>query len=102
MKYNHITPIFEGLEDYMEGVTKEDLELNDSIVDIAIKLREMRESAGLTQKEAASLYGCTVQMISKLESGDYNPTITTLWKYARKLGYRLSVRFVSNDDANAG
>jgi transcriptional regulator with XRE-family HTH domain len=30
-------------------------------------------------------------MVSKLESGDYNPTIEQLWKLSKKLGWKFTV-----------
>lgn len=92
-----VTDFFEGFEDYAQGVTEEELEFDDFVVDIAIKLRKLREAAGLTQRKAAERYGCTPQMLSKVESGDYNIGLETLWKHAKALGYELRVGFVKED-----
>lgn len=92
-----VTNFFEGFEDYAEGITKEELEFDDFTVDIAIKLRKLREAKGLTQKEVAKRYGCTPQMLCKIESGDYDLRIKTIWKYAKALGYQLSINFTKED-----
>ena len=92
-----VTKFFEGLEDYAEGITQEELEFDAFVVDIAIKLRKLREAAGITQRKAAERYGCTPPMLSKVESGDYNIGLETLWKYAKALGYELQISFPKED-----
>ena len=55
-----------------------------------------RAASGLTQAEVASRVGTTQSAIARLESGaaKHSPSIATLQRYARALGYRLEVRFV--------
>lgn len=95
---SYVTDFFEGFEDYAVGITEEELEFDDFVVDTAIKLRKLREAAGLTQRKAAEHYGCTPQMLSKVESGDHDIRVGTLWKYADALGYQVQINFVPKQE----
>lgn len=55
-----------------------------------------RSVAGLTQAEIARRIGTTQSAIARLESGrgKHTPSLATLRKYARAVGYRLEVRLV--------
>lgn len=57
-----------------------------------------RAEAGLTQAQVAERVGTTQSAIARLESGalKHSPSIATLQKYARALGYRVEVRFVKD------
>lgn len=57
-----------------------------------------RAEAGLTQAQVAERVGTTQSAIARLESGAmrHSPSIATLQKYARALGYRVEVRFVKD------
>ena len=94
----YVTDFFEGFEDYAEGITQEELEFGGFIVDTAIKLRKLREDAGFTQRKTAESYGCTPQMLSKIESGDCDIRVGTIWKYATALGYQVQITFVPKQE----
>jgi transcriptional regulator with XRE-family HTH domain len=55
-----------------------------------------RAASGLTQAQVAERVGTTQSAIARLESGTakHSPSIATLQRYARALGYRVEVRFV--------
>ena len=55
-----------------------------------------RAESGLTQAEVAERVGTTQSAIARLESATpkHSPSIATLQRYARALGYRLEVRLV--------
>lgn len=55
-----------------------------------------RAAAGLSQAEIAQRMGTTQSAIARLESGygKPSPSLATLRKYARALGYRLNLRLV--------
>lgn len=55
-----------------------------------------RAEAGLTQAQVAKRVGTTQSAIARLESGalKHSPSIATLQKYAKALGYRVEVKFV--------
>jgi DNA-binding XRE family transcriptional regulator len=57
----------------------------------------LRAAAGLTQAEVARRMGTTQSAVARLESGRGNnaPTLATLRKYARALGYRLEFRIAA-------
>ena len=79
------------------GVRKAYAELEDefSLLD---ELLRARAEAGLTQAEVAASAGTTQSAIARLESAlrRHSPSITTLQKYARALGYRVEVRLVKD------
>jgi transcriptional regulator with XRE-family HTH domain len=50
------------------------------------RLRELRESAGLTQGQLAEQVGTTVRTISRLETGTQEPTWPTVLKLSDVLG----------------
>ncbi len=53
-----------------------------------------RSKSGLTQEAVAALMGTTKSAVSRLESaGKHSPSVATLKKYARALGYRLEIKF---------
>ena len=55
-----------------------------------------RAESGLTQAEVARRVGTTQSAIARLESAEakHSPSIATLQKYAKALGYKLELRFV--------
>lgn len=55
---------------------------------------EARKSTGLTQKDLARLTGIAQGDISKLESGNANPSIRTLQRLALAMGMALKIEFV--------
>jgi len=46
----------------------------------------LRKEAGLTQEQLAERSGLSQQYLSKLEQGQRNPTIVTLYELANALG----------------
>lgn len=66
---------------------------------IAGNLREIRMKKQLTLDEASRLTGVSRSMLSAIEKGDTNPTISVLWKIAN--GYKI--KFTSLiEDKNQG
>ena len=55
-----------------------------------------RAEAGLTQAEVAERIGTTQSAVARLESpgGKHSPSIATLQKYAKALGYTVQVKLV--------
>ena len=49
---------------------------------IEMKLRELREQKGVTQKEVADAIGCTATVYSRYERGEREPDISTLCSLA--------------------
>ena len=52
-----------------------------------------REEQNLSQRQLADRTGVTQSDISKIESGEANPTLETLKKLAKGLGMNLSISF---------
>lgn len=55
---------------------------------IAANIKELRTYKGLTLEEAAKATAVSKSMLSQIEKGEVNPTISVLWKIAN--GYKVS------------
>lgn len=60
--------------------------------EIIAQIIETRKEQNMTQAELAKRVGTQKSNISRLESGNYNPSLDFLIKVARSLGKELSVR----------
>lgn len=56
---------------------------------VAYNLKEIRKKKQLTLDEASRLTGVSRSMLSAIEKGESNPTITVLWKIAH--GYKVQL-----------
>ena len=81
----------ELLEDPEVAKECANLEAEYQIISQIITLRKEKK---LTQEELAELIGDKQSNISRLESGNYNPTLAKLKKIAGCLNRRLEIRFV--------
>ena len=71
------------------------LEEERANLEIACKLYDLRDKAGLTQKELAKLVGTTPSVISRLEDADYEGhSLSMLDRIATALGKRVEISFV--------
>lgn len=59
---------------------------------------EARTSQGLTQKELSIRSGIAQGDISKMETGNANPSIKTLQRLASAMGKKLKISFVDPED----
>jgi DNA-binding XRE family transcriptional regulator len=67
--------------------------------ELARRLYELREKAGLTQERLAKLVGTTPSVISRLEDSDYEGhSLTMLKRIAHALDKRVEIRFVPKKD----
>lgn len=55
-------------------------------------LFDARKQAGLTQAELGARIGADKGYISRLERGMLNPTVSTLYRIASAMGYRVELR----------
>ena len=63
---------------------------------LAMKIAELREKKGLSQKQLAELMGTSQQAISRIESGRYEGfTLKTLERIAEATGMRVKIEFVA-------
>lgn len=72
---------------------KKEMEIETLLVDIACEFIRYRDNNGLTQKDLADKLEITQAMVSKLESGDYNPTVKLLFEIAQKLSWNFNIEF---------
>ena len=54
---------------------------------------DARKSSGLTQKQLSERTGIAQSDISKLESGNGNPSLRTLERLAKGMGMRVQIEF---------
>ena len=73
---------------------KEELENNEAEYKIIEEIIMARRENNLTQKGLAELIGTKQSNISRLESGNYNPTLEFLNKIAKAVGKELEIRMV--------
>ena len=73
---------------------QKELEINAAEYKIIEEVIMARREKNLTQKELAELIGTRQSNISRLESGNYNPTIDFLQKIASAMDKKLEVRIV--------
>lgn len=78
------------LDDPETAAEFEDLRPQYEIISQIIKARDEQ---GLTQEELAARTGLQRSNISRLESGNYNPSIELLTRVAKGLGMELHVEF---------
>lgn len=64
-----------------------------SLYDIKREIIRLRLAQGLSQKDLADKIGTKQSAISRLESGDYNPSLEFLNKVAQALGKELQIKF---------
>ena len=62
---------------------------------IAENLKEIRSKKQLTLEEASKLTGVSRSMLSAIEKGDVNPTISVIWKIAN--GYKVKFSALMED-----
>jgi len=72
-------------------VVKE-LEKNAVEYQVVREIVNARKELNLTQAQLAQLVGTKQSNISRLESGEYNPTIEFLSKIAQAMGKNLDIR----------
>ena len=64
-----------------------------------IYLRQLREGAGLSQRELAERLGCRQPAIARLEAGGIRPGLNTLHRIADALGFEFQIQMVPRDQA---
>lgn len=72
------------------------IELDSILVDLASEIINYRVDNSLTQKDLAEKLEISQAMVSKIESGDYNPSVEFLFNISKKLGLNLIVELRKN------
>ena len=76
----------------------QEMEIESILVGIASQFINYRLDHHLSQKDLARKLDISQSMVSKLESGEYNPSVRLLAEIAQKLGWKLSLKL----DIHAG
>lgn len=82
---------------YYQGKADRISELDEARAEdeLARRIYELREQAGLTQARLAKLIGTTESVISRLEDSDYQGhSLKMLRRIAEAVGKRVEIRFV--------
>lgn len=79
----------------MERRRREKVKYYDDPVALGRRLRETRETAGLSQREL-SFPGCTAAYISRIEKGERVPSLQLIREFASRLG--VTEEFISHGD----
>ncbi|MBS3994474.1 MAG: helix-turn-helix transcriptional regulator [Alkaliphilus sp.] len=82
--------------DDIDEQTRQEFELSDILVNIACKIINYRLDNNMTQRDLANKLDITQAMVSKIESGEYNPSIEFLFKISKKLDWRFGITFEEN------
>ena len=97
----------DDLDRLTEKLLEQDPSLQEEFVraeqawDIAFQIRDLREQAGLTQKQLAELVGTKQSNIARIEGADYTGyTLKTLEKVTKALRARLEVRIVPETNSH--
>ncbi len=61
--------------------------------DLKNRVRELRERAGLTQKELGEAVGVSRQAINAIETGKFDPSLWLAYDLARHFGTRIEELF---------
>ncbi|TLQ49590.1 helix-turn-helix transcriptional regulator [Ruoffia tabacinasalis] len=69
------------------------MEVDNAKLDFAVRLAEQRKKAGMTQEELAKKIGKPQSTISRIETGEMNPTIELIIEISIGLDKQLSVEF---------
>jgi DNA-binding XRE family transcriptional regulator len=71
-----------------------ELKMNEAEYKIIDEIIMARKEKNLTQKDLAELIGTKQSNISRLESGNYNPSLEFLNKIAQAVGKKLEVKMI--------
>jgi transcriptional regulator with XRE-family HTH domain len=89
----------EQLQDPEFRAEYEALEPEFAIVQAMI---DARKNTGLTQKQLSEKTGIDQSDISRMESGDANPTLSTLKRLAAGMGMILKIEFLLAEEQDVG
>lgn len=101
MTTQKLRPTSDGLEilyrRYIAGRPEQEAALEAAILNSAIaqEIYDLRERAGMTQKQLADLVGTTHSVISRLEDADYNGhSLRMLQRISWALKHRVEIHLV--------
>ena len=76
---------------------EKDLDLDFTLKEMAVRITELRLVSGLSRTEFAKKVGIKPEHLSRLVTGNHNPSIIYLEKIAQKLGAHIVISFVMDD-----
>lgn len=88
MKHNELKKLL-----FEDEELKNEYDALEPIYEIKSELIKLRVEKGLSQKQLAELIGTKQSAISRLESGNSNPSVEFLSKIAHALGKNLHISF---------
>lgn len=74
-----------------------DLDLDFTLKEMAARITELRLVSGLSRTEFAEKVGIKPGHLSRLVTGNHNPSILYLEKIAQKVGAHVEISFVMDD-----
>lgn len=75
--------------DFAKIVEQENINL-----EVAVKVRDLRENMGMSQREFASLIGKPQSTIARIENGSMNASTRVLSEIAQATNQRLTIQFM--------
>ena len=76
---------------------EKDLDLDFTLKEMAARITELRLVSGLSRTEFAKKVGIKPEHLSRLVTGNHNPSILYLEKIAQKVGAHVEISFVMDD-----
>lgn len=76
---------------------EKDLDLDFTLKEMAVRITELRLVSGLSRTEFAEKVGIKPGHLSRLVTGNHNPSILYLEKIAQKVGAHVEISFVMDD-----
>lgn len=83
---------------FVNAEVKAEYELLEGEFAFIDQLLSMRTKAGLTQAQVAERMQTQKSTISRLETGNANPSWSTLLKYAHACGFELTIQPLESQD----
>lgn len=91
MEGKELRLVMNFVSEFASNEAKERFELDDILYDISMKIFEHRNLYNLSQKELAEKLEVTQATVSKLESGEYDPSVEQLWNISKKLNLKFAI-----------
>ena len=89
MNYEDVKKIY-----FQNDEIKKEYDKLEAVYTMKAQIIDIRNQMGISQKDLAELVGTKQSAISRLESGNYNPSIEFLDKVAHALGGHLQISIV--------
>ena len=81
-------------EQLKDPVFRKYWEEDEAEFQLRLAIIDARNETGMTQEQLAKASGLNQRVISRIQTGNANPTLRTIGKLARGFGKKLEIRFV--------